>query len=156
VVEGSEPIQAGSGWPKSLLAVAAFMVILAVAATAVVMTVGGPKESTYPAGSPEAAFQSFLKAAKSGDWTTADGLLSSGLQAQGVTAQQAAGPATLDLVTVSIKSSSTTGTVATLSLDVQTSSGSGLGSFSYHSVSTVRMVLEGDRWKLDSQVGSGY
>jgi hypothetical protein len=153
VVDGSEAIKPGSGWLRPLVAVAALMVVLAVASTAAVVLVGGPKEVTYPAGSPEAAFQAFVWAAKRGDWTTADGLLSSGAKAQGVTAEAAAGYTTLTDVTVSIRSSSRTGDRATLSVDYEFSSGSGFGSNSYDTLSSVQMVLEADGWKLDSRLG---
>jgi hypothetical protein len=153
VIEGNDPGKSGSGWLKSLVLVAAFMVALAVISTAAVMVAGGPKPADYPARSPEAAFQAFVKAANAGDWTTADGLLSANLKTQGMTAQDAAGYMSLGSMTMSIQSSSTTGSQATLNVDYRISAGVGLVSSGYDMYSSVRMVLESDGWKLDSRLG---
>jgi hypothetical protein len=155
VVDDSEPAAPGSGWLKPLIFVASVMVVLAVASTAAVLLVGGPKQVTYPAGSPEAAFQDFVQAARTGDWATADGLISSDLKARGMDAEAAAGYTYLTDVTVSIRSSSRTADRATLSVDYQFRSGPGFGSYSYDTLSSVQMVLEADGWKLDSQLGGG-
>lgn len=155
MVEGSEPVEPGSGWLKPLTFVASVMVVLAVVATAAVLLLGGPKEITYPAGSPEAAFQDFVRAARAGDWTTADGLISLDLKGQGMTAESAAGYTSLTDVTVSIKSSTRIGDQATLTVDYQFGSRSVLGGYSYDTVSSVVMVLESDGWKLDSRLGGG-
>lgn len=153
MVDGSEAIKPGSGWLRPLLAVGAFVVVLALVSTAAVVFIGGPKEVTYPAGSPEAAFQDFVQAARKGDWTTADDLVSLNLKAQGLTAEAAAGYWNLTDVTVSIRSSTRTGDRATLGVDYEFRSGSGFGSYTYHTLSSVQMVLEESGWKLDSRLG---
>jgi hypothetical protein len=156
VIEGNDPGRSRSGWLKSLVVVAAFMVVLAVASTAAVLVAGGPRQADYPTGTPEAAFQAFVKAVNAGDWTTADGLMSANLKSQGITAQQAGAFVTMGSVSVSIQSSSTTGSQATLSVDYKLDIGAtGLVSSSVDMPSTVRMVLEPGGWKLDSQLG-GY
>ena len=155
MVEGSEPVAPGSGWLKPLLFVASVMVVLAVVSTAAALLLGGPKEITYPTGSPEAAFQLFVRAARSGDWTTADGLISSDLKNRGMDARAAAGYTYLTDVAVSIKSSTRTGDLATLNVDYRFGSSSAFGGYSYDTVSNVVMVLEADGWKLDSQLGGG-
>jgi hypothetical protein len=156
VVEGREPVVSGSGWLKPLIFVASVMVVLAVISTAAVLLLGGPKEMTYPAGSPEAAFQDFVRAARSGDWTTADGLISADLKARGMDARAVAGYTYMTDVTVSIKSSTRAADHATLNVDYQFGSNSAFGGYSYDNVSSVVMILEADGWKLDSQLGGGF
>jgi len=153
-VDGSEAIKPGSGWLRPLIAVAAFVIALAVASTAAVVFVGGPKEVTYPAGSPEAAFQDFVQAARRGDWAAADDLVSLNLKAKGMSAKAAAGWRSMADVTVSIRSSTRTGDQTTLGVDYEYRSGSGFGSYSHHTLSSVEMVLEESGWKLDSWLGA--
>ena len=68
-------VPARSGWIKPLIAIAAFVVVLTAASTAAVLVVGGPAQSNYASGTPQAAFQSFVDAAQRSDWATANSLL---------------------------------------------------------------------------------
>lgn len=151
------PVASGSGWVRPMVAVAAFAVILTLVSTAAVLLIGGPSQVSYAKGTPEAAFQDFVTAAKKGDWATAEGLMSSNLRtAQGMTAQSAAGMAAQSGVTVSVNSTYRNGNSATLSVIYQYNSPPGVGSSSWTSSASVEMVLESGGWKVDSPLNLGY
>lgn len=152
MVEGNQPVAPNAGWLRPLVAIVAFVVVLTVASTAAVLWVGGPRPASYPAGSPQAAFQDFVTAVQNGDWATADGMLSSNQRAQGVTSQMVGGMFSDSGATVSIVSSSGSGDRVTLNVTVQVNSGSWLGSYSYTNATQVVMVQETGGWKVDSQL----
>jgi hypothetical protein len=146
-------VPARSGWIKPLIAIAVFVVVLTVASTAAVLVAGGPAQSSFAAGTPQAAFLNFADAVQRNDWATAGGLLSTGLKDRGIDAQSAAGYLTGG-GTVSIESSFGDDSRTTLSLNYQMGTGSAIPPYSAYSTSfTVDMVRESDGWKLDSQVG---
>lgn len=153
---GHAPVRSRPGWVKPLIAIAAFVVILTVASTAAVLVVGGPAQSNFAAGTPQAAFQNFVDAAQRSDWVTANSLLSAPLKDRGMDAQSAAGFINVGGMTVSIDSSSGSGDRVTLYVSYQMGSGSVIPPYSAYSMSSsVDMVRESDGWKLDSQVGPG-
>jgi len=124
--------------------------------TAAVLVVGGPAQSNFAAGTPQAAFQNFVDAAQRSDWVTANSLLSAPLKDRGMDAQSAAGFINVGGMTVSIDSSSGSGDRVTLYVSYQMGSGSVIPPYSAYSMSSsVDMVRESDGWKLDSQVGPG-
>lgn len=136
---------------KAIVAIAVAVVILIVASTASVLVVGQPSPASFAAGTPQAAFQKWLVAANAGDWTIADGYLSSNLVSQGVVSQQLAGSSSGPRATVSIDGVQMGERTATLSITIDRSLGSGIGAAGYSTSSTVQMVLENGAWKLDSQ-----
>ena len=151
------PVASGSGWVRPMFIVAAFAVILTLMSTAAVLFVGGRSQASYVKGTPEAAFQDFVNAAKKGDWVTAEGLMSSNLRIQqGMTAQSAAGMAAQAGVTVSIDSTYRSGNRATLSVSYRYETQAGAVAVGGVSSSTVEMVVESGGWKLDSPLYFGY
>jgi hypothetical protein len=151
------PVASGSGWVRPMVIVAAFAVVLTLLSTAAVLFVGGRSQAGYAKGTPEAAFQEFISAAKKGDWVTAEGLLSSNLRTeQGMTAQSVAGVAAQGGVSVSIDSTYRSGNRATLSLTYQYETQAGAIVVSGTSNASVEMVLESGGWKVDSPLYFGY
>lgn len=150
------PVPSRSGWVKPMVAIAAFAVILTLVSSGAVLLLGGPSPATYPAGTPSAAFQDFVNAAKKGDWATADGLISANLRSQGLTSQSVAGIVATTDVIVSIDSSHQDGSRATLDVTYQFSSGGVFSNSGLFSGSGVLMVLEPGGWKVDSQLMIGY
>jgi hypothetical protein len=139
-----------------MVTVAAFAVILTLLSTAAVLFVGGRSQAGYAKGTPEAAFQDFINAAKNGDWVTAEGLMSSDLRTQqGMTAQSVAGMAAQSGVTVSIDSTYRSGNRATLSVTYRSDTQSGAVSAGWTSSASVEMVLESGGWKVDSPLYFG-
>jgi hypothetical protein len=155
VINGNETATSRRVWLMPMLAIAAFSIVLTVASTAAVIWLGGPSRASYPAGSPEAAFQEFVTAAQNGDWATADTLMSSNMRAQGQSSQPMVAGMLSGGTTVSINSSTRTGNTATLSVSYTYNSGSLFGSSTYTTVGNVSMILGADGWKLDSSLYGG-
>ncbi len=136
-------------WLRPLLVIAAAVVVLTVAATTVVLLLGGPRQASYAPGSPEQALQSFVAAAHTGDYPTADSYLSTRLRASGVSSSR--GHATTYDLSLSIDSVSVSGDTAKLRVSItRTYSIVGLGTSTSTYQTMIVMVREAGRWKLDS------
>ena len=142
---------------RSIAIIGGVVVLLVVAAVVAALTLGSRGEATFPAGSPEAAFQSYYRAYQGGDLTAAYGYFSSTVQRQMSRDQYAqyvssygssmGPPGATERLTVD--GVTTHGTAATLSLTVEEVYGSGVGVQRYSFTRQVRLVQENGAWKVD-------
>lgn len=147
------PGSGSAGLPRSVLLVGAAIVALIVVALAV--AVAFPRTpTTYPAGSPQAAFQDFYGAWERGDLDTAYAHLSSAVRS-GLTLERYRGlnsdqswQRTQDRRLV-LTGVDTTGDRATLHVRSDEFTGGGIGGQRYSSDREVRLVREAGSWLID-------
>jgi hypothetical protein len=131
------------------------IVALLIVTVAVVVGRGDLPTATYPAGSPESAFQAYLQAWAAGDDETAYASFSSEVRAATAldSYRNQAGDMRRDQPGTSrrvlIDSATTSGDGATLRISVETTSVSGLAVNRSRATQTVTMIRQDGAWKLD-------
>jgi hypothetical protein len=145
------------GGQRGFLAIVGGIVVLLVATVAIVVLRGDPPTATYPAGSPEAAFQAYLTAWVEGDDATAYASFTTEVRA--ATSLETYHRQSEDFRQsgfqpgssrrVFIDSATIRGETATLQLTVETTVVSGLSANRYRARTTVPMAREDGAWKLD-------
>lgn len=141
---------------RSIAIIAGVVVVFVVAAVAVVLLVGPTEEASFPAGSPEATFQSYYQAFQSRDFATAYGFFSERLRRQ-VSADQYASlastygpyePSEADM-RIRVERIDISGERATLSLVIDRYYDSGLTIERSSYTRQIGLVREGGDWKID-------
>jgi hypothetical protein len=140
------------------LVVAVGLVVgLVVVAVVAVLLVGQGSPRTYPAGSPEAAFQAYLQAYDADDLETAHGAFSTQVRKTWsyetyVRDTTSWGGSSTD-PRVWIDSVTTSGDEATLHLTIEWSSGSGIGASRWYDRNVeIRMVSENGGWFIGQRL----
>jgi hypothetical protein len=145
-----------AGPSRALFGVTIALVALAVIAMVVVVLGDRAGSATYPAGSPEAAFQSYLQAFDDGDAEAAYAALSTRVRASWSYDQYLQDQDTFGKWQperqVWIDSVERDGDRATLHLTVEYRSGSGLNISTWSNTQDVRMTLEDDDWRVDQRI----
>ena len=143
------------GGQRGFLAIVVGIVVLLGTTVAVVLVRGDPPAASYPAGSPEAAFQAYLAAWEAGDDATAYASFTAEVRTDTTLEayhRQAEDMRRHDPGTgrrVFIDSASIRGESATLQLTVETTNIGGLSANRYRSTTTASMVRQDGAWKLD-------
>jgi hypothetical protein len=149
------PRTAGPSRPILWLTIA--LLALAVVAVAVVLLGGRASPATYPAGSPEAAYQAYLAAFDDPDPAIAYASLSRGVRARWpydeyLMARDSASWQMQQDHRTWIDRVERSGDRATLHLTFEFSSGSGLNTSTWSDHREVRMVLEDGEWRIDQRL----
>lgn len=133
---------------NSTVVIAVGIVILVVVATAIVLFAGGGQATTYPAGSPEAALQTYLRAWYDEDYETAYSYFSTPVRARMTFDEFSSNRFgnSSDGQTVTIDRVTGDGDRRTLFLTVDQYYGPGS---SYSRDVSVRMVLEAGSWRIN-------
>jgi hypothetical protein len=140
---------------RPVLIVAGAVLVLVAAAIAAVATLGS-RTATYPAGSPEAAFQDYLAAFDEGDYEASYAYFSDAVKARlpygqyvdECTSRAASG----EDVRVIIERADLSGERATLRLVIERYYADGLQSSRYRSPGEVRLVRVDGRWRIDQRM----
>jgi hypothetical protein len=145
-----------TGPSRSLLWVTIALIVLAVVAMVVVILGGRSGPATYPAGSPEAAFQAYLAAYEGADPAAAYAALSTRIREAWpyddyVQARDSYRSWQQDQ-RVWIDRSERAGEQATLFLTIETRYGSGIGANTSTDHREVRMTLEDGSWRVDQRL----
>lgn len=147
------PPVGATGLPRSVLITIGAIVVLVVVAVLVAVFLPD-RPTTYPAGSPEAAFQDYLDAWTAGDLETAYAGLSSTVRSdldletyRRIDAEQS-WQRTMDRRVV-LLGADVTGERALLRLRIDQFTSGGFGGDRYSEERTVRMVREDGAWRID-------
>ncbi|HUZ00590.1 MAG TPA: hypothetical protein VMU89_09570 [Thermomicrobiaceae bacterium] len=142
---------------RSIAIIGVVVVLLVVAAVVAALTLGSRGETTFPAGSPQAAFQAYYRASQAGDLTTAYGSFSQSVHAQMSPEQYAqlassygssmAPPGTTQRLTINEVVTHASAS-ATLYVTVERVSGSGLDVSRFTYDRQIWMVQEDGAWKI--------
>lgn len=135
---------------RSILAIGGGVLAIVVIAIVVVLAVGEPKVTAYPVDTPEGTVQRYLSAIYDGDDTVARDLLTSRALREmgnnpfdGLFCQQSDGhQVRIDRVTTETDR-------ATIQLEIENVSGSGLGFDRYSWERSVLLRFEDGGWKID-------
>lgn len=156
---GAVPTDAGKagarGPVRPVLIVVGAVLVLVAAAIASVATLGS-RTATYPAGSPEAAFQSYLAAFVERDYEASYAYFSDTVKARlpygqyvdECTSRAVSG----EEVRVIIERADVSGERATLRLVIERYYANGLQSSRYRSPGEVRLVRVDGRWLIDQRM----
>lgn len=138
-----------------LLAVIGGVVVLVVVVAAVAVATMGDRTASYPASSPEAAFQAYLTAYQAGDYETAYASFSAAVQRtmsfRDFSDRTGWGMGDPN-ARVSIERTDLTAGRATLHLAIDHYWANGLQSSSYREQRTVRLVREDGAWRIDQEL----
>jgi hypothetical protein len=145
------------GW-RGFIAILAGIAGLLVVTVVVVLLAGDRPPRTYPAGSPEAAYQAYVTAWQAGDDEAAYASFTTAVRAETPYAdyhRQAIeyrlyGQQPGTTTRVFIDAATVQGETATLQVTVETSVVSGLGANRYRSTLPVTLVREDGAWRLDT------
>ena len=143
------------GTGKPVLIVVGAVLVLVVAAIAAVATLGS-RTATYPAGSPEAAFQGYLAAYDEGDYETSYAYFTDAVKVRFPYGQYVdectSRGASDEGVRVIIERADISGERATLRLTIERYYANGLQSSRYRSPGEVRLVRIDGRWRIDQRM----
>jgi hypothetical protein len=135
---------------RAVLAIGGGVLAIVVLAVVVVLAIGEPDVTTYPADTPEGTVQRYLQAVYDGDDEAARGLLSDRAVAEsgrdpitGLLCEQTDGHQ------VRVNGVDAGDTRATVRLQIEDISGSGLGFDRYSWERSVVLVYEDGGWKID-------
>jgi hypothetical protein len=132
------------GWlPRSLIVIAVAMLALTFATALVVVSVGSQSGSSNTSATPEAAYRAYLAAIQSGDFATAESMLSSRARSAGLDPRTLGPESQTTFPTPTIEGVLVAGDTATLRVRL-ISGDIGIDA-------TVYMVLENGAWKIDSE-----
>ena len=139
-----------NGPDRTVIAIGGGVLSIVVLAVVIVLAFGKPEVTAYPANTPEGTVQRYLQAAYDGDDEAARELLSDRADGEmsrdpitGLFCQQSDGHQ------VRIASVDVGDTRATVRLQIEDVSGSGLGFDRYSWERSVVLVFEGGGWKID-------
>ena len=142
---------------RTIAVIGGVVALLVVAAVVAALTLGSRGATTFPSGSPEAAFQAYYRAYQDGDLATAYGYFSRTVHGQMTQAQYSqyvsayggsmSPPGASERLTVD--GVATHGATATLSLTVEQLYGSGIDVQRSTYTRQVRLVQEDGAWKVD-------
>jgi len=155
--ETTTPTGTAAGPSRLLIGTTLALVVVAIAAVVVVL-VGRPSgAATYPAGSPEAAFQSYLAADEGADPAATYGAFSTRVRAtwpydEYLGARDMYSGWQQNERRVWIDRVERNGDLATLYLSVEYASGSGIGASTWTDHREVRMMFEDGAWRVDQRI----
>ena len=141
---------------RTVAVIGGVVLLLVIASVVAALTLGSRGEVTFPAGSPEAAFQAYYRAYQAGDLTTAYSYFSRGVQQQLSREEYArlaaygpsmAPPGAIQRLTITGAVTHPTGS-ATLYVTVEQVSGSGLNVSRFSYDRQIWMVQEDGAWKV--------
>lgn len=140
------------GAGRSIVFISGAIVVVVAAAVVGVLLVDSEPQS-FPEGTPERAFQSYLQAYESRDYQEAYSYFSNDVQSR-LTADRYAtdatsGPGRLDNMRVRIDRAERNGDRVTLFISIERSFGDGLDRDRYAETREIPMVNEDERWRID-------